>query len=83
MLACDELDDSRPRVGRSVSRSQAPFNPPWKRRRWRNAPVRPWPDGKRFVGVIDVDAGSRTANTPQIRVVENWFEDLKARVPTK
>jgi hypothetical protein len=40
-------------------------------------------DGKRFVGVIDVDPGSLTASTRQIRVLGNRFEDLKARVPTK
>jgi hypothetical protein len=39
------------------------------------------PDGKRFVGVIVADqTPSGTNNPPQIRVVENWFEELKARV---
>jgi len=42
------------------------------------------PDG-RFVGVVDAsESQSITASTnPQIRVVINWFEELKARVPTK
>ena len=41
-------------------------------------------DGKRFVGVV---AAGQTASgapaAPQIQVVLNWFEELKARVPTK
>jgi Tol biopolymer transport system component len=41
-------------------------------------------DGKRFLGVV---AAGQTASgapaTPQIQVVLNWFEELKARVPTK
>ena len=44
-------------------------------------------DGQRFVGLIL--AGSATSNdasastNPEIRVVLNWFEELKARVPNK
>ena len=39
------------------------------------------PDGKRFVGVIAADqTQSGTTSTPQIQVVENWFEELRARV---
>ena len=42
-------------------------------------------DGKRFLGVVA--AGQNTASSalaaPQIQVVLNWFEELKARVPTK
>jgi serine/threonine-protein kinase len=42
------------------------------------------PDGKRFLGVV---AAGQTASgapaVPQIQVVLNWFEELKARVPTK
>jgi hypothetical protein len=42
-------------------------------------------DGKRFIGVVA--AGQNTASgaaaAPQIQVVLNWFEELKARVPTK
>ena len=42
-------------------------------------------DGKRFLGVVA--AGQHTASgapaAPQIEVVLNWFEELKARVPTK
>ena len=37
------------------------------------------PDGERFVVVKQ----QRARGTPQVVVVENWFEDLKARVPTK
>jgi Tol biopolymer transport system component len=37
------------------------------------------PDGKRFVGIVQ----SVPASRPQINVVENWFEELKARVPTR
>jgi len=43
-------------------------------------------DGQRFVGVIQ--AGSTNSNAPgspantEIQVVLNWFEELKARVPT-
>jgi hypothetical protein len=39
-------------------------------------------DGKRFVAVQPpADAAQRTAS--QIHLVTNWFEELKARVPTK
>jgi hypothetical protein len=38
------------------------------------------PDGKRFVGVIAIDQTQSGTNTPQIQVVENWFEELKTRV---
>jgi len=42
-------------------------------------------DGKRFLGVVG--AGQNAADgapaAPQIQVVLNWFEELKARVPTK
>jgi eukaryotic-like serine/threonine-protein kinase len=42
------------------------------------------PDGKRFVGVIAArQVQSNLVSSPQIRVVENWFEELKAKVPTK
>ncbi|MGH8244989.1 MAG: TolB family protein, partial [Gammaproteobacteria bacterium] len=37
------------------------------------------PDGKRFISLIPADTGS----VQEIRVVLNWFEDLKRRVPTK
>ena len=41
-------------------------------------------DGQRFLGVV---AAGQTASgapaAPQIQVVLNWFEELKARVPTK
>ena len=42
-------------------------------------------DGKRFLVVVP--AGQSPASgapaAPQIQVVLNWFEELKARVPTK
>ena len=37
------------------------------------------PDAKRFISLIPADTGS----VQEIRVVLNWFEDLKRRVPTK
>ena len=41
-------------------------------------------DGQRFLGLIDAaqtQAGAPAA--PQIQVVLNWFEELKAKVPTR
>ncbi len=41
-------------------------------------------DGKRFLGVVAAgQTASGAAAAPQIQVVLNWFEELKARVPTK
>ena len=42
------------------------------------------PDG-RFVGLVNTNEpeAGRSAVTPDIRLVLNWFEELKARVPTK
>jgi hypothetical protein len=41
-------------------------------------------DGKRFLGVVTAgQTASGTSAAPQIQVVLNWFEELKARVPTK
>jgi hypothetical protein len=40
------------------------------------------PDG-RFIGVIDANLGPGSAAAPQIEIVLNWFEELKARVPAK
>jgi serine/threonine-protein kinase len=42
-------------------------------------------DGKRFLGVVAAGQSSTsgTPAAPQIQVVLNWFEELKARVPTK
>jgi serine/threonine-protein kinase len=41
-------------------------------------------DGKRFLGVVPGGVASQSGLVaPQIEVVENWFEELKARVPTK
>ena len=41
--------------------------------------------GKPFLGVVAAGsaAASGAAAAPQIQVVLNWFEELKARVPTK
>jgi Tol biopolymer transport system component len=39
------------------------------------------PDG-RFVGVIDASEPEGSPAAPEIRVVLNWFEELKARVPS-
>ena len=43
-------------------------------------------DGKQFLGVVaagQAATASGAAAAPQIQVVLNWFEELKARVPTK
>jgi hypothetical protein len=41
-------------------------------------------DGKRFLGVVIAgQTASGASAAPQIQVVLNWFEELKARVPTK
>lgn len=40
-------------------------------------------DGKRFIGMITAgETLSGATVTPQIQVVLNWFEELKAKVPT-
>jgi hypothetical protein len=45
------------------------------------------PDGQKLVGIIAAGAPGSTQpggpSTPQIQVVLNWFEELRARVPTK
>jgi serine/threonine-protein kinase len=41
------------------------------------------PDGNRFITVIPADESQRGNPEREIRVVENWFEELKARVPVK
>ena len=40
------------------------------------------PDGRRFL-MIKQAAGEQTAARPQILVVQNWFEELKRRVPSR
>ena len=43
-------------------------------------------DGKQFIGVVaaaQFATASGASAAPQIQVVEHWFEELKARVPTK
>ena len=39
-------------------------------------------DGKRFIGVLAAGATQGGSSAFQIQVVLNWFEELKARVPT-
>jgi Tol biopolymer transport system component len=44
------------------------------------------PDNQHFIGkmwAINAAGGSRASQTRDIQVVINWFEELKARVPTK
>jgi hypothetical protein len=45
------------------------------------------PDGQKFVGIIAAGAAGSTQpggpSNPQIQVVLNWSEELRARVPTK
>ena len=38
------------------------------------------PDGERFL-MIKLGGATNDASTPQVTVVQNWFEELKARVP--
>jgi len=41
-------------------------------------------DGQHFLGLVDAaQTQSGAPATPQIQVVLNWFEELKARVPTR
>jgi hypothetical protein len=41
-------------------------------------------DGKRFLGVVAAGQNAASAvAAPQIQVVLNWFEELKARMRTK
>lgn len=41
-------------------------------------------DGKRFLGLLSPDAAGASASArPELRIVLNWFEELKARVPVK
>jgi Tol biopolymer transport system component len=41
------------------------------------------PDGEHFVIVSVTDRDAQSPTQPHVRVVLNWFEELKARVPTK
>ena len=41
------------------------------------------PDGKHFVGVTNAGTAAGGSAAPQIEVVLNWFEELKARVPVR
>jgi serine/threonine-protein kinase len=62
---------------------------PWPRQFMENGPTTQrnydiMPDGKRMVGVIPAGQNQPGgASNPRIEVVLNWFEELKARVPTK
>ena len=40
-------------------------------------------DGQRFLMIKPIATGDQTATLPTMVVVLNWFEELKARVPTK
>ena len=40
-------------------------------------------DGKHFLGVVEAGSATTAAAAPQIQVVLNRVEELKARVPTK
>ena len=41
-------------------------------------------DGKRFLGLLSPDALTADASArPELRVVLNWFGELKARAPVK
>jgi hypothetical protein len=41
-------------------------------------------DGQHFLGLIDAaQTQSEAPAAEQIQIVINWFEELKARVPTK
>jgi hypothetical protein len=41
-------------------------------------------DGKRFLGLLSLEALAADASTrPEMRIVLNWFEELKARAPVK
>ena len=40
-------------------------------------------DGQHFLGLIEAAQRQFGAPTQQIQVLFNWFEELKAKVPTK
>jgi hypothetical protein len=39
------------------------------------------PDGRRFLMIKNVASTNADAPLPQIVIVQNWFEELKRRVP--
>ncbi len=48
--------------------------------------VRPYdilPDGKHFIGVVTAGQTQTGATAAQIRVILNWFEDVKQRAPVR
>ena len=52
---------------------------------WHERPYDISRDGQRFLGLIDATqtAQSGRPEALQIRMVQNWSEELKAKVPTK
>ena len=40
-------------------------------------------DGKRFLGLMPATVGATGPVRPELRVVLNWTEELKARAPVK
>ena len=40
-------------------------------------------DGKRFLVIKEINAADERPSSPRIILVQNWFEELKRRVPTK
>ena len=72
-------------TGASTLTFSAPTVSPGTSVRVGNARVRTWdsmPDARTLVSVINPNA-SQTGGPAQINVVLHWFDDLKARVPTK
>ena len=66
-------------VGNPVS-VPTPFVDPGPRFERNNDVTR---DVTRFLGVVTPGLTASSARATQIQVVGNWFEELKARVPTK
>jgi hypothetical protein len=40
-------------------------------------------DGRRFLMLRDADAPATTSKARRIIVVQNWFEELKSKLPSK
>ena len=47
---------------------------------WRDANYDVRPDGQRFLMIKE--AGGQTESPTPLIIVQHWFEELKARVPT-
>lgn len=72
-VSADHVRRGRPR-GKSVSKSNPAFERLYDISR----------DGQHFLGFVDAaQTQSGASATQQIHVILNWFEELKARVPTK